>query len=212
MAGSVGVALSSTATFTTHHSIFDGHRRYSPLEKVQMVSYFASPSIFLIQSFPRCTLNRSSQSPPTPNIPSYFGFRWSQTGTRNRRGSKSFLLPRLYSQRSVVASAQSNALRVFQTALKVAKDGIETGTSFIPDSVPRPIAKIGVTGVLGVVALFLLKSFLSSLFFLLSMMGLIYFAFITLNKDERPKGGEGDTFTTDDESLEEARRIMEKYK
>ncbi|KMZ62881.1 hypothetical protein ZOSMA_43G00630 [Zostera marina] len=177
-----------------------------------MFSYSSPSSIFLFQSFPRCALNRPSQSSPTPNIPSYSGVRWSRTGTRNRSGSKILLRPRLYSQRSVVASAQSNALRVFQTALKVAKDGIEAGTNFIPDSVPRPLAKIGVTGVLGVVTLFLLKSFLSSLFFLLAMMGVIYLAFISLNKDERPRGGGDTSFTTDDESLEEARRIMEKYK
>lgn len=50
-------------------------------------------------------------------------------------------------------------------------------------------------------------------------MGLVYFAFIALYKDEGPKGGEGKSFTkgaktsaTDDEALDEARRIMEKYK
>lgn len=43
-------------------------------------------------------------------------------------------------------------------------------------------------------------------------MGLVYFAFIALNKDkdEGPRGGGGTTST--DDSLEEARRIMEKYK
>ncbi|KAL6002079.1 hypothetical protein ACLOJK_037527 [Asimina triloba] len=44
-----------------------------------------------------------------------------------------------------------------------------------------------------------------------AMMGLIYFAFVTLNKDEGPKGG-GGTGASDEETLEEARRIMEKYK
>ncbi|ONH93002.1 hypothetical protein PRUPE_8G207500 [Prunus persica] len=47
-------------------------------------------------------------------------------------------------------------------------------------------------------------------------MGLVYFTFIALNKDEGPKGGGGTTSTPKEEgmedSLEEARRIMEKYK
>lgn len=41
-------------------------------------------------------------------------------------------------------------------------------------------------------------------------MGVIYFAFIALNKDESPRV-DGKT-TSVDESLEEARRIMDKYK
>lgn len=47
-------------------------------------------------------------------------------------------------------------------------------------------------------------------------MGLAYFVFIALNKDEGPKGTGGTTKTPEengvDDSLEEARRIMEKYK
>jgi hypothetical protein len=40
-------------------------------------------------------------------------------------------------------------------------------------------------------------------------MGLVYFTFIALNKDQGPKGGGG---TTLEDPEEEARRIMEKYK
>ena len=43
-------------------------------------------------------------------------------------------------------------------------------------------------------------------------MGLVYFIFIAINKDEGPRGGGGGTTSTEDDSLEEARRIMEKYK
>lgn len=44
------------------------------------------------------------------------------------------------------------------------------------------------------------------------VMGLSYFIFIAFNKDEGPKadGGEGTTSVVD--SLEAARRIMDKYK
>lgn len=110
----------------------------------------------------------------------------------------------------VVYAAQSNFLKVIQTVLKVGKDGIEAGTNIVPESIPRPIARISVTVVMAAVSLFLLKSFLSTAFFVLAMMGLSYFIFIALNKDEGPKGGGGTTSV--DTSLEEARRIMEKYK
>ncbi|KAI5680007.1 hypothetical protein M9H77_01234 [Catharanthus roseus] len=112
--------------------------------------------------------------------------------------------------RPVVFASQSNFFRVLQTAWKIGKDGIEAGTSLVPDSIPRPIARISVTVVALTLALFVLKSFLSTVFFVLAMMGLIYFTFIALNKDEGPKVDQGTTSTED--SLEEARRIMEKYK
>ena len=40
-------------------------------------------------------------------------------------------------------------------------------------------------------------------------MGLVYFTFMALNKDQGPKGGGGATL---EDPEEEARRIMEKYK
>ncbi|KAL7584184.1 uncharacterized protein LOC111880241 [Lactuca sativa] len=114
--------------------------------------------------------------------------------------------------RSRIYAAQSNFFKVLQKAYKVGKDGIEAGTNLVPDSIPRPIARISV-GVIGAaVVLFLLKSFLSTAFFFLTTMGLIYFVFIALNKDEGPTGGGSTTTTSTEESLEEARRIMEKYK
>lgn len=44
-----------------------------------------------------------------------------------------------------------------------------------------------------------------------AVMGLVYFAFIAMNSDEVSKGA-GSTASSEDETLEEARRIMEKYK
>ncbi|GJW23482.1 hypothetical protein Tco_0034104 [Tanacetum coccineum] len=107
--------------------------------------------------------------------------------------------------------------KALQTAYKVGKDGIEAGTSLVPESIPRPIARISVAVIGSTVVLFLLKSFLSTAFFVLATMGLIYSAFIALNKDEGPTGGSDTTNTTGttpstEDSLEEARRIMEKYK
>ncbi|KAK9138137.1 hypothetical protein Sjap_008731 [Stephania japonica] len=120
------------------------------------------------------------------------------------------LRPRRHSRFAPVAAAQSTVVRVLQTVWRVGKDGIEAGTRLVPDPVPRPIARISVAGVAVLVSLFLLKSILSTAFFVLAMMGLIYTAFVAMNKDEGPRSDGGSTNTED--TLEEARRIMEKYK
>ncbi|KAL7151713.1 hypothetical protein ABFS83_04G049900 [Erythranthe nasuta] len=111
----------------------------------------------------------------------------------------------------IVYAAQGNFLKVAQTVWKVGKDGVEAGTNLVPETIPRPIARISVTIVAVSVALFALKSFLSTVFFALAVMGLSYFTFIALNKDEGPKVG-GGTSTSVEDSLEEARKIMDKYK
>lgn len=67
----------------------------------------------------------------------------------------------------VVSAAQTNLLRVIQTVWKVGKDGIETGTNLVPGSVPRPVARISVTIAAVTISLFLVKSFLSTAFFVL---------------------------------------------
>ncbi|XP_060174862.1 uncharacterized protein LOC132605696 [Lycium barbarum] len=127
----------------------------------------------------------------------------STTQFKNLRSHKFKATPLIF-------AAQSNFLKVLQTAWRVGKDGVEAGTNMVPDAIPRPIARIAVTVVGAALALFVLKSFLSTALFVLTMMGVIYFGFIALNKDDGPKGG-GGTGSVDD-SLEEARRIMEKYK
>ncbi|VFQ69683.1 unnamed protein product [Cuscuta campestris] len=112
--------------------------------------------------------------------------------------------------RPLVFAAQSNFIKVARTVWNVGKHGIEVGTNMVPDSIPRPIASVSVAVAALTLALFALKSFLSTVFFGLGVMGVVYFAFLALNKDERPTGN-GDATSADD-SLEEARRIMEKYK
>ncbi|KAK4363658.1 hypothetical protein RND71_018899 [Anisodus tanguticus] len=127
----------------------------------------------------------------------------STTQFKNLRSHK-------FKAKPLIFAAQSNFLKVLQTAWRVGKDGVEAGTNMVPEAIPRPIARISVAAVGVSFALFALKSFLSTAFFVLAMMGVIYSGFIALNKDDGPKGGEG-TGSVDD-NLEEARRIMEKYK
>lgn len=111
----------------------------------------------------------------------------------------------------VVSSSQSNFSKAVQTAWRVGKDAVDAGSSLVPGSVPRPVARIGVTFVAVSVALFLLKSVISTALFVLAMMGLIYFGFLVMNPKEGSRVNEGDTNPSDDPA-EEARRIMEKYK
>ncbi|KAK4270297.1 hypothetical protein QN277_023350 [Acacia crassicarpa] len=116
----------------------------------------------------------------------------------------------------VVLAVQSNLFKALQTAWKVGRDGIEAGTNLVPDSIPRPAARISVTFVALSVVLFVLKSVLSTVFFILATMGLAYFAFLAFNKDQGRTGG-GDTTSSSsstpmEDPVEEARKIMEKYK
>lgn len=115
------------------------------------------------------------------------------------------------SKRLLVVSSQSNFSKAVQTAWRVGKDAVDAGSSLVPGSVPRPVARIGVTFVAVSVALFLLKSVISTALFVLAMMGLIYFGFLVMNPKEGSRVNEGDTNPSDDPA-EEARRIMEKYK
>ncbi|KAL9677522.1 hypothetical protein QQ045_005755 [Rhodiola kirilowii] len=104
---------------------------------------------------------------------------------------------------------------VLRSMFEVGKDGIEAGTNLVPNSVPRPLARISVTVVALSLALFVLKSFLSTAFFVLCTMGLVYFIFLAVNKGDPPGGGGGGgnkDYTSTEDSLEEARRIMDKYK
>ncbi|XP_009371161.2 uncharacterized protein LOC103960411 isoform X1 [Pyrus x bretschneideri] len=127
---------------------------------------------------------------------------------RQRTQNHRFVVP-------IAFASQSNFFNALQTAWKVGRDGVEAGTNLVPNSVPRPVARVSVTMVALTLSLFVLKSFLSTAFFVLATMGLVYFIFIALNNDGGPRSG-GTTSTPKedgmDDSLEEARRIMEKYK
>ncbi|PWZ14821.1 hypothetical protein Zm00014a_026580 [Zea mays] len=116
--------------------------------------------------------------------------------------------PRLF-----VASAQLDFSRAVQTAWRVGNDAVEAGSNLVPGSVPRPIARIGVAFAAVSVAFFLVKSIVSTALFVLAMMGLIYLSFLAMN----PKEASGSRLdeamgNPSEDPVEEARRIMEKYK
>ncbi|XP_054781207.1 uncharacterized protein LOC129288587 [Prosopis cineraria] len=112
----------------------------------------------------------------------------------------------------VVLAVQSNFFKVLQTTWKVGRDGIEAAANLVPNSIPRPVARISVTFVALSLALFVLKSFLSTAFFVLATMGLVYFAFLAFNKDQGRTEVRDTTSKPMEDPVEEARKIMEKYK
>ncbi|CAL5087449.1 unnamed protein product [Urochloa decumbens] len=115
--------------------------------------------------------------------------------------------------RLVVVSAQFDFARAVQTAWRVGNDAVEAGSNLVPGSVPRPIAKIVVTFAAVSVSLFLLKSVVSTALFVLAMMGLIYLGFLAMNPKEASGSRMNETGGNPSEDpVEEARRIMEKYK
>uniref|UniRef100_A0A804MPQ3 Uncharacterized protein n=1 Tax=Zea mays TaxID=4577 RepID=A0A804MPQ3_MAIZE len=126
-------------------------------------------------------------------------------------GAASYSLP--HKPRLAVASAQFDFSRAVQTVWRVGNDAVEAGSNLVPGSVPRPIARIGVAVAAVSVALFLLKSIVSTALFVLAMMGLIYLGFLAMNpkeaSDSRLDEATGDP---SEDQIEEARRIMEKYK
>ncbi|KAK9733897.1 hypothetical protein RND81_04G099300 [Saponaria officinalis] len=109
-----------------------------------------------------------------------------------------------------ISALQSNFFKVAQTVFNIGKDGVEAGTKLVPDAVPRPVARLSVTVVAATLSLFVLKSFLSTVFFALGVMGFVYFVYIALNKDKGTKVDEKPGST--DEAIEQAQKIMDKYK
>ncbi|XP_020227516.1 uncharacterized protein LOC109808788 [Cajanus cajan] len=161
--------------------------------------------------FPNCRHNRTL-------VPTHHHFHSPNSLLRLKtqpfRSNTRFRSSRTQKPRSsfVVFAAQSNFLKVLENVWKVGKDGIEAGTNLVPNSVPRPIARISVTIVALSVTLFVLKAFLSTAFFILATIGLSYFAYLAFNKDRGSSGNGGTTSTPMDDPVEEARKIMEKYK
>ncbi|KAH9603025.1 hypothetical protein KSS87_010705 [Heliosperma pusillum] len=97
-----------------------------------------------------------------------------------------------------------------KTAFKIGKDGVEAGTNLVPETVPRPVARLSVAIVATALSLLVLKSFVSTVFFSLGVMGFVYFVYLALNKDKGPKLNEKPGST--DEAIDQANKIMDKYK
>ncbi|KAL3695273.1 hypothetical protein R1sor_009349 [Riccia sorocarpa] len=159
----------------------------------------------------------------------HFGLRgssvWQGVGEDAVGLRYQILPPRKLGRRTLRISAQKNfdpkkidPNNVIATLVKVGRQGLEAGTKLVPETVPRPVAQLGV-GLAGLfLGSFVLRSLFSTVLFILAIGGLSYIAFLSLNKGEGGSSS-GSSFDRNsgkpkstDEALEEARKIMDKYK
>ncbi|KAK8289998.1 hypothetical protein V6Z11_D07G228000 [Gossypium hirsutum] len=124
-----------------------------------MVHYMSSVS----PHSPKCYHNNQTLALPHSNFLSPTSF----LRLKRKTLFSNIQFNRPLAPRPLVYALQSNFFKVIQTVWKVGKDGVEAGTNLVPDSVPRPIARISVSVVVLFVTLFVLKSFLSTAFFAL---------------------------------------------
>eukprot|EP00898_Chlorokybus_atmophyticus_P004278 jgi/Chlat1/4851/Chrsp31S04881 len=101
-----------------------------------------------------------------------------------------------------------------QTALRLGKTGVDFATNLVPEAVPRPVAKAGVALVGVSIVWSILQSVVQSIITLTVLGGLGYFAYQNFGPGF---GGSNSSFggktpAEEREALEEARRIMDKYK
>lgn len=156
------------------------------------------------------------------------GFETGRGGQCSSSWAGGELRRRVFAQRRAVAlpSSGRRALKivaeenpdVFKAAgfiVKAGKNALDAGTDLVPATIPRGVARI-IVGVVGAAVLtYALRALFSTALFVLAIGGFSYLAYIYVNKDKDSGsgggGGSGSSRSTDD-SLEEARRIMDKYK
>ena len=109
--------------------------------------------------------------------------------------------------------------KLLKQAAGVAKDAVESAAALVPESVPRPAAKGLVSVAFAMVVVFTVKSIFSTALtaILLGGAGWAMMNFTSSNDDSgRGRGDDGSTGDRgqgdEDDPLEEARRIMSKYK
>ena len=110
--------------------------------------------------------------------------------------------------------------KLLKQAAGVAKDAVESAAALVPESVPRPAAKGLVSVAFAMVVVVTVKSIFSTALtaILLGGAGWAMMNFTSSNDDDSGRGRGDDGSTGDrgqgdeDDPLEEARRIMSKYK
>ena len=107
----------------------------------------------------------------------------------------------------------------FGQALRVGKDAVDFGASLVPEKVPRPVARVGVTILSAVTILSLVKTVLSTAVTII-LLGILGWKAVMNDTTNSGSGGSNAGSSTDkreidggeEDPLEEARRIMSKYK
>eukprot|EP00270_Netrium_digitus_P004297 TRINITY_DN1530_c0_g1_i2.p1 TRINITY_DN1530_c0_g1~~TRINITY_DN1530_c0_g1_i2.p1 ORF type:complete len:192 (-),score=48.80 TRINITY_DN1530_c0_g1_i2:151-726(-) len=114
----------------------------------------------------------------------------------------------------VIAKKDDGIQSYVTTAARVGLEALESATSLVPASVPRPVARAGVAGAAVILSLTLISAAFNTLITLLVVGGLSYAAvvYFTGGRGGGSSGGGATGGISPDDSLEEAKRIMEKYK
>ncbi|KAG0616941.1 hypothetical protein M758_5G153700 [Ceratodon purpureus] len=117
----------------------------------------------------------------------------------------------------IVAEEKTDVFKAAGFIVKAGKNALDAGTDLVPDTIPRGVARI-IVGIVGAaVVTYALRALFSTALFVLAIGGFSYLAYIYVSKDKDSGsgggggGGSGSSRNTDD-SLDEARRIMDKYK
>lgn len=125
-----------------------------------------------------------------------------------RTGRQSSLVVRASDDREEKTTVE----RVVETAVKTTRQGLSTATDLVPASVPRPVATAGVAVVGLLVASTILRSLFGTLIFFVVIGGLGYAAFVYLTQTGGDSGGGGSGSGKGLNPIDEARKIMDKYK
>mmetsp|Transcript_20029 Transcript_20029/g.47731 ORF Transcript_20029/g.47731 Transcript_20029/m.47731 type:complete len:176 (-) Transcript_20029:51-578(-) len=120
--------------------------------------------------------------------------------------------PAVRSGRNLVLRATGNDFDKNKDGfVKTANSVVDTVVEFVPSSVPRPAAKAAVVVVGFLFAFSLLQKLLSTVITLGVLAAAGYFFYTSSGIGGSGSAGE-DIDASEDESLDEARRIMDKYK
>eukprot|EP00897_Mesotaenium_endlicherianum_P005061 jgi/Mesen1/4583/ME000232S03831 len=117
----------------------------------------------------------------------------------------------------VVAKESTEVEKIVATAVKTGKQGLASATSLVPEAVPRPVATAGVAIAGVLLATTIVKSLFSTLISFLVLGALGYGAFLYFTKGTDSSTGGGGSSSSSGKApsgdpIEEARRIMDKYK
>eukprot|EP00899_Mesostigma_viride_P012519 jgi/Mesvir1/21268/Mv21669-RA.1 len=126
--------------------------------------------------------------------------------------------PRINRPKFPIFAAASNNRdgSLVSTLISTARQSVNAAADLVPATVPRPLAQGGVAiaGVFLLLTIF--KSLISTAFSVVALGAIAYFAWVALNDKgnggDAGGGGGGNNNLDDSDPLNEARRIMDKYK
>mmetsp|Transcript_32474 Transcript_32474/g.71710 ORF Transcript_32474/g.71710 Transcript_32474/m.71710 type:complete len:152 (+) Transcript_32474:69-524(+) len=115
--------------------------------------------------------------------------------------------------RTVTVAADKEKDGALSGIVSMGNKVVDQVTDFVPESVPRPMAKTGVTVLGGLIILGLIQKVISGVVTLVVLAGLGYY-FLTRGSGDDDVIDVGKSKKDDDldDPLSEARRIMDKYK